>query len=73
MTSASIAQRTATVWNRNDPMPTRATSPASAVAARSRLGPEPARRKARNAATRKAALEAAFSGSAQKPASPRSQ
>jgi hypothetical protein len=73
MTSASSAQRTARVWNRNEPTPTTATR---ALSRRAGLSPVRARRTcaaARAAAIRKAPFDRALTGSAQKPGSLRSQ
>gem|GEM_PF-7135030 len=71
ITSASIDQCTASVWNRNEPIPTIPVRMASASA-----GGSPrtsARRQSSAAAIRKAALVSALTGSAQKAGPVRSQ
>ncbi len=71
ITSASIDQRTARVWNSVLPTPMTATSPVRAAAVASRR-PLPSRHSTR-AATRNAAFETAFSGSAHTSGPVRSQ
>ncbi len=73
MVSHSAAQRVATVWKMKEPTPTTAASAISAATGQSR---PPARRycqKAAAAASRKAILLTALTGSAQNDGSVRSQ